>query len=233
MLGLTRVALDQHDEQLKSSIEEHVATSSSSKERETYTLMAKKVLGGIALLVYTRDSTVTGKVADVRVAHAACGIAGLMGNKGGVGVRITLDDDEDGSAPKDDEDDSTGHTVFTFVTAHLAAHGKEKHLKRRNLDYRKIVERLVFDQYGASEHFTVAEARRRDVFKGLRRRLTPGDPKAIQIYDTSYLFFFGVSIRRSLAPRPKADPRPLGPQLPHISDQAQAPRRPSHLAQDH
>lgn len=193
LMGLTRVALDEHDQQLKNSIEEHVASNSTSKssDRETYTLMAKKVLGGIALLVYTRDSTTTGKVVDVRVAHAACGIGGLMGNKGGVGVRITLDDQEDDE--KNAEEDDTGHTVFTFVTAHLAAHGKEKDLKRRNWDYRNIVERLVFDQQGESEHFKVAEGRRRDVFKGLRRKLTPGDPKAIQIYDTSYLFFFGVS----------------------------------------
>lgn len=155
--------------------------------------MSKKVLGGIALLVYTRDLTITNKVVDVRVATAACGIFRLMGNKGGVGVRITVDDISD----HDDEDEeevtgkieeshmeeknNTGNTVYTFVTAHLAAH--DHGLQRRNEDYRSIVERLVFSPDGPSEFYQ--PSRSKNIFKDLEKT-TAADAGGIQIYDTSY-----------------------------------------------
>lgn len=151
--------------------------------------MAKETLGGIALLVYTRDRTVTNKVADVRVATAACGIGRVMGNKGGVGVRIVLDadDDQDGSSSSSEPGDGG---VFTFVTAHLAAH--DKGLQRRNQDYQSIVERLVFSRESESAQFRPTPRRRRDVF----RDVVKGESvEGYQVYDTSYLFVFGVSVK--------------------------------------
>lgn len=186
--------------------------------KETYTLLAKRSLGGIALLVYARDRTVTGRVVDVRVAQAGCGIGGLMGNKGGVGVRVVLADEEE-----EEEDEGTGSTVFTFLTAHLAAH--DSGLQRRNEDWRNLVQRVVFQpgEAGESEQFRIAEGRRKDVFKGLRRMRLQHESKGIQLYDTSYLFVFGVSLSRAeTRAELKADLRcldPLGPQLspiPHL-----------------
>ncbi|ORY78479.1 Endonuclease/exonuclease/phosphatase [Leucosporidium creatinivorum] len=182
LLGLTQVALDAHDHLILEAIESHAGG------KETYTLLAKSVLGGIALLVYGRDKTVTGKVVDVRVAKAACGIGRLMGNKGAVGVRVVLEPEEEDEKT---EQEHSGHTVLTFVTAHLAAH--DSGLKRRNEDWRTIVERLVFAPgvEGESQHFSIPEGRRRDVFEALRRKWLPSEPKGVQIYDTSALFFFG------------------------------------------
>ncbi|SCV69067.1 BQ2448_2087 [Microbotryum intermedium] len=183
LVGLSRTALDQHDHQIQSEIEQH---TSSNGERETYTLMAKQVLGGIALLVFTRDATVTNQVVDVRVATVACGIFRRMGNKGGVGVRITLDSEGDESSDSksgDDGDYKTGNNVFTFVTAHLAAH--DSGLQRRNEDYQSIVERLIFTPDGPSQHYRPQQ--QRNVFPRIKSKSTEG----IQIYDTTYLFFFG------------------------------------------
>lgn len=144
--------------------------------------------------MYGRDETVTSKVVDVRVAKAACGIGRLMGNKGAVGVRVVLDPEEGEVDEENSEEEHSGHTVLTFVTAHLAAH--DSGLQRRNEDWRSIVERLVFapGMEGESEQFKIPEGRRRDVFKALRRKWLPSEPKGVQIYDTSALFFFGVSL---------------------------------------
>lgn len=205
MLGLTKTALNEHDYKLKAAIESHAAvTSSTSKTQalpETYTLMAKKVLGGIALLVYTRDLTITNKVVDVRVATAACGVFRLMGNKGGVGVRISVDDISDSGDEEEEEvirepseshleeKDSTGNTVYTFVTAHLAAH--DHGLQRRNEDYRSIVERLVFSHDGPSEFYQ--PSRSKNVYKSLENA-TVSDAGGIQIYDTSYRKYNFISL---------------------------------------
>lgn len=55
---------------------------------------------------------------------------GLMGNKGAVGIRVTLGEDK-------------GESEWTFVTAHLAAHQGE--CEARNADWREICRRLVFE----------------------------------------------------------------------------------------
>lgn len=145
LAGLTKTVLDNHDDQLKRAIEAHYGAAGDGRSSKTnagggagtYTLLAKHVLGAIALLVYSNDETVTRRVERVDVASAATGIARVMGNKGGVGVRVTL------SSPEgDDVSDGQDGETFTFVTAHLAAH--DKGLQRRNQDYRAICERLVF-----------------------------------------------------------------------------------------
>ena len=85
---MTKFAIDLHDEKLKRTLESNISpstppfTRSSTNTPETYTLLSKAVLGGIVLLVYSRDKTVTRNVVEVRVARAACGIFRVMGNKG-------------------------------------------------------------------------------------------------------------------------------------------------------
>lgn len=182
--------------------------------------MSKSILGGIVLLVYTRDRTVTKKVVDVKIATAACGIFGVMGNKGGVGVRIVLDKDIAGAGGSDDEDsddeddrgskddlssiDSGGEkikekVVFTFVTAHLAAH--DHGLQRRNRDYAQIVSRLVFTPDAPSTHYTPRRIGSSES-KSSSERIINGN----QIYDTSYLFFFGDLNYRISVKEPKTLP---------------------------
>lgn len=189
-MGFSSTALTLHSTQLKQSIEKH-------NNNESYTLLAQRSIGGIALLVLSRDSTVTDKVVDIRVAECGTGIAHLMGNKGAVGVRVVLDGCED------DEGEGTGDVVFTFgkplrsslfdcwltknvvATAHLAAH--DKYLERRNQDWKSIVQRLVFTSDSSSRQFKPKS--NVDIFKQSRKAKKDG----IQLYDSSYLFFFGVS----------------------------------------
>lgn len=180
--------------------------SSTQSTQETYTLLSKAVLGGIVLLVYARDKTVTKAVVEVRVARAACGIFRVMGNKGAVGVRVTIDENpraglEQGEDSEDEEEDDEEDgseisslvkksskrggkkersvlppEVFTFVTTHLAAH--DHGLARRAEDYESIVSRLIFTPTSLSPHFPLPP-------------FLPSSIQSAQMYDTSYLFFFG------------------------------------------
>jgi len=123
--------LDLHEDKLKLAIEE---THSREKgERETYSLVGRKSLGGIALLLYSNDRTLTSRVANVHVATVGCGIMNLMGNKGAVGIRLGL---------KGERKEES----WTFVTAHLAAH--QEQVEKRNRDWKEITQRLVFVEQG-------------------------------------------------------------------------------------
>jgi len=85
-----------------------------------------------------------------------------MANKGAVGVRMKMWDEED------------GETVWTFLTAHLCPHESEKHLLMRNWHWKNVVQRLVFEEpdglkdiYDTSYLF---------VFGDLNYRLQPPNP---------------------------------------------------------
>ncbi|GAA6058303.1 hypothetical protein JCM3770_003728 [Rhodotorula araucariae] len=163
LAGFTKTALDLHNDELLSAIDARFgrggggASPSSEKGGSTcassYRLVAREVLGGITLLVYAR-ADVAQRVQRVSRATAACGVFGLMGNKGAVGVRVTLREDGVGGSGK-------GDSVWTFVSAHFAAHQGE--CEARNADWREICRRLVFEEDAGD--------------KGL--------------FDTGHLFFFG------------------------------------------
>lgn len=57
--------------------------------KEKYTLIAKVVNVGVALLVYGRDDGIGKRVEDVQTQWTGCGPA-YMGNKGAVGVRFRV-----------------------------------------------------------------------------------------------------------------------------------------------
>ena len=179
-----------------------------------YTLVSKTIHGGMAVLVYTRDETVTSRVNDVRVAAVGCGPL-FMGNKGAVGVRMVL-----GAAKsKYEDDDDLSDETYTFVCTHLAAHDHK--VKRRNADWRSIVRRLVFtpDSMSRNKHF--APGKPRNPFHRDGRRVDQ-----MQIWDTSYLFFFGdLCVSRGLTGLTVQ-------QLPHLEDDAQAAQAASRRAQD-
>ncbi|GAA5890232.1 hypothetical protein JCM6882_008762 [Rhodosporidiobolus microsporus] len=181
LAGLSQTSLALTDSQLQTAIDSRYSTSSSSSPASTaapstarYTRIARHSLGGIALLVYARKGTVAERVQRVELATAGCGMFGLMGNKGAVGVRVTLVESKEKGGEKREGD---GTSVFTFVTAHLAAHQSRKYVDRRNADWRNIVERLVFIGEDGTER---------------------------QLFDTGNVFFFGdLNYRISLtAPVP-------------------------------
>lgn len=126
--GLSQGVIATRDELLRSQIEKH---NSVGGENVAYTLVAKAVNVGVALLVYARDRGVGQRICDVQTAWTGFG-PGWMGNKGAVGVRFRV---VSGFG-------SEGGEVMTFVCAHLTAHAPK--LKSRLHDWESIVKTLLF-----------------------------------------------------------------------------------------
>ncbi|KIK49244.1 hypothetical protein CY34DRAFT_797194 [Suillus luteus UH-Slu-Lm8-n1] len=124
LAGLSNAVIDDRDAHIRSQIEKH------TPGKEPYTLIAKAVNVGVALLVYARDSGVARQVCDVQTQWTGTGPA-YMGNKGAVGIRFRVSDRG-----------SKAGEVFTFVCAHLTAH--EPKLAQRVADYHHIVGTLLF-----------------------------------------------------------------------------------------
>ncbi|KAG2158265.1 inositol polyphosphate phosphatase [Suillus bovinus] len=130
LAGLSKTVLDNRDAHIRSQIEKH------TPGKESYTLVAKAVNVGVALLVYARDSGVSRQVCDVQTQWTGTGPA-YMGNKGAVGIRFRVSD----------RGSKVGE-VFTFVCAHLTAH--EAKLAQRVADYHHIVSTLLFPSLPSS-----------------------------------------------------------------------------------
>jgi hypothetical protein len=81
--GLSKSVIDNKNAHILSQIEAH------APNKEQYSLVAKVVNVGVALLVYAQDNGVARRVCDVQTQWAGCG-PGFMGNKGAVGVRFRV-----------------------------------------------------------------------------------------------------------------------------------------------
>jgi hypothetical protein len=82
--------IQNRDDLIRTQIEAH------TPNKERYSLVAKEVFVGVALLVYARDGGIGRRVCEVQTAWTGCGPAWL-GNKGAVGVRFRVRA-EDGGA---------------------------------------------------------------------------------------------------------------------------------------
>ncbi|CAM9247240.1 unnamed protein product, partial [Scytosiphon promiscuus] len=100
------------------------ASGSSGNDWATFVPVAKEHLVGTWLAVFVRASMLE-HVTDVRSGTVSAGVMGVMGNKGGVGIRLRLRD-----------------SSLCFVTCHLAAH--RDNVKARNENYHKILREMVF-----------------------------------------------------------------------------------------
>jgi len=89
-----------------------------------FTLIMEKALVGLLICVYVKDELLP-HVKDVRSTSTGVGLMGMMGNKGGVAVRLSVYD-----------------SSLCFVCAHLAAH--RENIAGRNADFKNIIERSVF-----------------------------------------------------------------------------------------
>lgn len=94
------------------------------RTKTKYKMVAEKHLVGLLLCVFVKE-TLAPKVRDIRTADTRVGLMGVMANKGGVCVRMTLYD-----------------SSLCFVCSHLAAHREKVH--ERNADFKAIVEKTVF-----------------------------------------------------------------------------------------
>ncbi|KAI0345315.1 skeletal muscle/kidney enriched inositol 5-phosphatase [Trametopsis cervina] len=153
--GLSKKVIEHRNALILSQIEEHAPSE------EKYTLIAKVVNVGVALLVYGRDDGVGRKVEDVHTQWTGCG-PGYMGNKGAVGVRFRVRGDDGGVGE-----------VFTFVCAHLTAHSHK--LDRRIADFHHIVGSLLFpplDPSTSKEPSTIYDSSHLFFFGDLNFRLS-------------------------------------------------------------
>ncbi|KCV68896.1 hypothetical protein H696_04315 [Fonticula alba] len=97
-----------------------------------YRKVASKQLVGMLVVVYVLDRHVA-HVRDITTGAVGTGIMNMMGNKGGVAVRMRIYD-----------------SYVTFINSHLAAATNE--IERRNSDFRQIESRMQFayDVYDAA-----------------------------------------------------------------------------------
>ncbi|KAI0031835.1 inositol polyphosphate phosphatase [Vararia minispora EC-137] len=122
--GFAGPVIDDRAALLKAQIEAHAPA------KDSYTLVAKVVNVGVALLLYARDAGIARRIHDVQTAWTGTGPA-YMGNKGAVAIRFRVEAD----------DGSLGE-VYTFVCAHLTAHAPK--LASRLADYAHITRTLLF-----------------------------------------------------------------------------------------
>jgi len=86
------------------------------------------------MIVYVKQDLVP-FVKTIQTDSAGTGILGMMGNKGGVAVRLRVHDSH-----------------FCFINSHLAAGNEE--LERRNSDFKDISKKLLFSEQNANEDVT-------------------------------------------------------------------------------
>ncbi|GAA5900550.1 phosphoinositide 5-phosphatase INP54 [Sporobolomyces salmoneus] len=168
LAGFTSTALDLHEDKIKLAIERTHTKTEAGGGGTTYSLISRKSLGGIALLVYSSDQTLTSRLQEVRVATAGCGVFGFMGNKGAVGIRFSL---------KGEEGEGDSLSSWTFVTAHLAAH--QEKVERRNWDWKEIVQRLVFVSEKTGKEESLYETGHLFVFGDLNYRISLTSPRKL------------------------------------------------------
>ena len=123
-LNAVNVALDGGKAHSRSKFWREQISECLESTRERYRLVMEKHLVGLLLCVYVRESMYA-DVKDARAVSTGVGLLGMMGNKGGVCVRLSVFD-----------------SSVCFVCSHLAAH--RENLQGRNADFRNIVERSFF-----------------------------------------------------------------------------------------
>lgn len=93
-------------------------------DRSPYVLVASEVMVGVWIAMYVR-SWVVPHVSGVLCGEMATGVGGMLGNKGGLGIRMKLHD-----------------STICFVTSHLTAH--RDNAEKRNEDFKDILNAKMF-----------------------------------------------------------------------------------------
>lgn len=91
-----------------------------------YTEIISKQLVGMYIVVFSAITTQTPiKITQVTTDQVATGVMGVLGNKGGVAIRMRIND-----------------SYFVFINSHLAA--DKSQIEKRNQDYGEICRRTEF-----------------------------------------------------------------------------------------
>lgn len=122
-LTAVNVAMDTETKKRAANWQEAISES-LNQSGVRYRLVATKYLVGLLLYCFVKES-LADKVKDVRTASVGVGVMGMLGNKGGVSIRLTLFD-----------------SGICVVCSHLAAH--RENVAGRNADYKNILEKTTF-----------------------------------------------------------------------------------------
>jgi phosphatidylinositol-bisphosphatase len=133
-----------------------------------FTLVVERHLVGILLLVFARVSLMP-QITDVRTSAVGVGLMGVMGNKGGVCMRMTVYE-----------------TSICFVCAHLQANREA--VMGRNSDYRNIIEKIIFAPNPDSIQQIIAQ---RDHDRAARRWSYADWLECCSILDHDLVFWLG------------------------------------------
>jgi len=123
---------------LLAALEETNAAAAGGGGAGVWEPLAARQLSGLLILVFVRKALLPHLGAPL-TASAACGIMGVGGNKGGVGVRVQLH-----------------RRAFVFVAVHLAAH--QGATRKRNSNTETILANLAFEP-ALGEHWRAAAKR--------------------------------------------------------------------------
>jgi len=167
-----------------------------------YTLVGCNNVGMTVVLVFVKDGNLD-KVKTVGYGGVGCGLWD-MGNKGGVGVKITYEVPQGG-----DDDWSNISTVeLNFVGAHLAPH--EWLVERRNQDWETIARGLVLE---SGQPTNTRDESRPLLAGGTELEATQPQTRDVGVYSpNAHTFFMGDLNYRTALSRPARTDRFLFPQ---------------------
>ena len=130
-LNAVNVAVDNKSAQRSQHWVERIRATLNDKKHSNndpnraYTLHSQKYLVGLLLCVFIKAPHKQ-RVKSVHTDSVGVGVMGMMGNKGGVSVRLQFYD-----------------STICFVNTHLAAH--RENIAGRNADYENIYTKLRYD----------------------------------------------------------------------------------------
>eukprot|EP01031_Cornospumella_fuschlensis_P042228 gene42228-51563_t len=123
-LNALNVAINSQNTEKRAVFWQEKIRESLEQTRERYEFVGEKYLVGLYLVIFAREHLMP-YIRDVRTTSLGVGIMGMMGNKGGVSVRLSVYD-----------------STICFICAHLAAH--RENVAGRNADFKNIYEKSVF-----------------------------------------------------------------------------------------
>lgn len=123
-LNVMNVGLNSANTIQKAEFWQRAITDCLLRTGSRYQLVAEKFLVGILLFIFVKEPLVP-FVTDIRTTTVAVGIMGVMGNKGGALIRLSVYD-----------------STVCIVCSHLAAH--RENVAGRNSDFKTIYEKAVF-----------------------------------------------------------------------------------------
>ena len=111
-------------ERLRSTLNSPQRTQGNPQERG-YALLMQRSMVGLLICVFVKAPH-RNRVKAISSDSVGVGVMGMMGNKGGVSIRVQFYD-----------------STFCFVCSHLAAH--RENVAGRNADFVNVVSKLSFD----------------------------------------------------------------------------------------